>query len=403
MALTHRWTGRSETDLIARVRLHCYGAAQTELPRFVESVTDDPRVADGDFLVLERDGRAVGTTASMDLTMHTRGASLPCQGVAYVGAVRTARRRAGGQKDSEEGVATAAMRLTLDRAREKGQVVSALMPFRASYYERFGYGIVEHQCRWTLPTAVLPGGDAGDFQPYEDHMLPGLVALRNRSAARGNCDFDRPEGEWRNIVRRAESGFLFVDEGRAWAWVNTEKESGVVVGRVMNWGVEGPAEFAKLLRFLGTMKDQYARFYIVTPTDWPVNLLLKETQVPHRPVAHVTAESAVFTRMMLRVLDHVQFLEAIRWPREAKGRAVVSIREAEGHESRVQVSVEAGRGSAGSTQQAATFTTTDRTYAAIATGLISATDAVRYGLAEGDPALLDTLHGGPKPFSFEYF
>ena len=31
------------------------------------------------------------------------------------------------------------------------QVISALMPFRGSFYEHFGYGIAECRCTWTVP------------------------------------------------------------------------------------------------------------------------------------------------------------------------------------------------------------------------------------------------------------
>ena len=36
------------------------------------------------------------------------------------------------------------------------------MPFRGSFYEKFGYGFVERRAEWTMPMAVLPKGDFGD-------------------------------------------------------------------------------------------------------------------------------------------------------------------------------------------------------------------------------------------------
>src|SRR5207247_2140540 len=111
----------------------------------------------GDWLLAERDGQAVGTATALNMTMWVRGGAVPCQGVAFVGTVKTQRRRSEGEK----GIGTAVMREVLRAARERGQVVSALMPFRGSWYEHFGYGIVERRADWTIPMSILPAG--GDF------------------------------------------------------------------------------------------------------------------------------------------------------------------------------------------------------------------------------------------------
>jgi len=96
MALSHRWTGRSEADLVGWVRMHCYAPVNAQLAEFVESVREDDRAKDGDFLLVERDGRAVGTATSLSMRAHLHGAGFACNGVAYVGTVRTERRKGGG-------------------------------------------------------------------------------------------------------------------------------------------------------------------------------------------------------------------------------------------------------------------------------------------------------------------
>lgn len=402
MALTHRWTGRTDADLIGAVRMHCYASSLTELPKFIASVTDDVRGRDGEFLLVERDGRAVGTATSLHLTMHLRGVPMPCHGVAYVGAIRTERRKAA-TGSGELGVATTVMHETLKRGRDRGDIVSALMPFRASYYEHFGYGLVERQAQWSIPVGLLPTGDAGNFAPYTTDHFPALVQLRQRIATTGHCDVERPEGEWRRIITRAEAGFLFVDPAGAWVWLNTEFDAGVAVGRIIDWGAVDTDAFVRILRLLGSLKDQYARFILLTQADFPVNRLLRESQVPHRPVAHSTASLTVCTRMQMRILDHKRFLETLPWPTTAKGEAVLSIRESEGHESRLALRVEAGRAEAKATTMSPTFTTHDKTYAGIITGDMPASTALRFGLAEGTPDLLDTLATGPKPYTYDGF
>lgn len=401
MALKHWWTGRNEAEKIAWVRLHCYGGAATDMPKFMASATDDVRAHDGDFLLAERDGKLVGTATSLHLHTHIHGAAMGVHGVAYVGAVRTERRRA--SIPGEAGVATVVMQESVRMGRERGDMVSALMPFRASYYEHFGYGLMEHMAAWTIPAGVLPSGDAGNFVAFEDRHLAGLVSLRQKISAGGHCDIERPEGEWRRVLKRAEGGFLFVDEGKGWLWLNTESEGGVMVGKVMDWGAPDAAAFLRLLRMLGSLKDQYSKFYLTTPTDWPVNMLLRESQVPHRPAAHATASLTQCTRMQMRVLDHKRFLEAIHWPGGAKGEMVLAVKECEGHESRLAVRVEGGRAEVRASTATPTYVISDRTYAGVVTGDITASTAVRFGLAEGNGALLDTLAMGRKPFSFDGF
>ncbi len=406
MPLTHRWTGRAEADLLARLRLQCYGLSQAELPKFHASVMDDSRCPDGEFLVVEDSGRPVGTAASLAMTMFHRGAAFPTHGVAYVGTVRTDRRKAStGTK--EPGIATVVMNQTVQRGRDRGDVVTALIPFRASYYEHFGYGQAERQATWRIPTALLPAGDTGRFLPYEASMLAGLKALRRRIAEGGSCDFDRPDTQWATVLKRAEAGFFYVDvqggEPRGWAHFNVELEAGVQVARVLDWGAATHAEFLRLLHQMGSWKDQYARVYISVPVDMPLNRFLRESQLPHRPVAHAHASVELSTRTQIRVLDHRRFLEALRLPVGAAGETVVSIAETEGHESRLLVRSEGGRLAVSASRATPTFTTTDRVWSSIASGDLAASHAVRHGLASGNGAGLDVLSVGPKPYTHEFF
>ena len=105
-----------------------------------------------------------------------RGGSFPCQGVAWVGTVKTHRRRiAGGRRRGNAGDARDAS----DGA-ERGRW-SALMPFRASFYEHFGYGLVERRNEWTLPLAVLPHGSYGGYSVLSSRMIFGAGCSSTRA------------------------------------------------------------------------------------------------------------------------------------------------------------------------------------------------------------------------------
>jgi predicted acetyltransferase len=306
------------------------------------------------------------------------------------------------------------MRETLRIARERGEVVSALMPFRASFYEHFGYGLVERRCEWTIPLAILPHGDFDGIGFYRDEDLPELVRFRQRTVERGQCDIERPEDVWRYWLKmRGESGFVVVDRsgpaGTIHGYLNFEHQQAGTkdVLRVMQMSYEDLPALRRQLHFLASLRDQYLSAAMILPADLPLNRLLREPQLPHRHVNHAHAEARQDTRMQVRVLDHKRFLEAMRLPAHHRGKVVVAVHESEGHESRFAIDISDGRASVSASSASAEFTCPDHVWAAIACGDLPATHAMNLSLASaehpGAAAILDTFGDGPRPFSHEYF
>lgn len=410
MALELRWVGEPDLDRVADTRLRCYSHAGGGLDRSRLHVRENPTAKPGDFLLAEREGEAIGTATSLSMTMWIRGSALPCQGVASVGTVKTHRRRTADGK----GVATQIMHETLRLARERGQVVSALMPFRASFYEHFGYGVVERRCEWTVPLAVLPQGDFDGMHFYREDDLPELIKHWQRVIERGQCDIERPEPVWKYWLKdREEAGFVVIDRpkpaGPVHGYIAFEHKQ---IGnkdylRITQMSYEDMPALRRQLHFLASQRDQYFAAVLLLPADLPLNWMLRETQLPHRLVNHAHAEARLDTRMQLRVLDHKRFLGALHLSPEPRGRVVVSVSESEGHESRFAMELFDGRASASDSTATADFTCPDRIWAAIACGDLPGTKAVELGLASAtDPRhaeLLDVLAKGPPPFCHEYF
>lgn len=403
-----RWVGADEGERVARTRLLCYGHASNQIERFRAGVSDDPRAGAADYLLAERDGEAVGTATSLSMTMWVRGSAVPCQGVAWVGTIKTHRRRNTGG----EGIATQVMRETLRAARQHGQAVSALMPFRASFYEHFGYGLVERRNEWTVPLSVLPQGDADGMRAMEPTDLPELMRCRQRSVERGQCDIERHDAGWAWILKRAEDGFIIVDRPEpggtvcGFLAIQHQHVNGKDILRVNEIAADDLPAVRRQLSFLASLKDQYASAAMALPIDLPLNWLLRETQVPHRSVNHAHAEWRAYTRMQVRVLDHKRLVEAMNLPADAKGRGVVEVRECEGHASRFSVDVSQGRASVESSHASPTFTCPDRVWSAIACGDLPATTALQLDLAAGEASAartLDHFQAGPAPFCNEYF
>src|SRR3982750_1524157 len=81
-----------DLDRLARTRMRCYSAAADDLEAIRERLTIEPRNRSADFLLAEQDGVPVGTATGLQLTLWARGGSVPCQGVAWVGTIKTHRR-----------------------------------------------------------------------------------------------------------------------------------------------------------------------------------------------------------------------------------------------------------------------------------------------------------------------
>jgi predicted acetyltransferase len=410
MAMTMRCVGADELDRVADTRFLCYGGAERDRARYRERLLNDARGKPGDYLLAEVDGRAVGTATSLSLKMWVRRGVIPCQGVAWVGAIKTFRRR--GTGDGSAGVASAVMGEMLRMARERGDVVTALMPFRGSYYEHFGYGFVERRNEWTIPLSVLLTGPFEGVRFYEPGDFVARAECLRRVNQRGQCDIERTDDVWRSFATPALDGMEIVDRPAPDGLIHgemffmQEHQNGKDILRVVEAVYEDLPALRRLMYFLASLRDQYSAVKITLPGDLRLNWLLKESQLPHRPVNHAFATVNPTTRMQMRVLDHAKFLEALQLSGDASGSATVAVHESEGSVSRFRVDVEGGRAIVGTRDGGTEFECPGRVWAAVATGDLPATEALRLGLATGDAraaGVLDVLAHGPAPFSNEYF
>jgi predicted acetyltransferase len=422
------WVGESANDRVALTRMRCYAASSTKYPHYQAGIALDGRHKPGDFLLATRDGVDVGTTTALSLQLWLRGARLSCQGVAYVGTIKTHRR--GGATSSptagptasptERGIASQLMASTIDKARERGQVVSALMPFRASFYEHFGYGNAEHRVEWTVPLSLMPRGDFDGYHFYEPADDAGILELRAREAALGQCDIETDAAALANWKREWETGIVFVDSatGRSTGTSTGGATNGLVriiedrgpqyaTAIVEDWSAATPEALRRILYFLGSLKDQYSFARITLPRDVPLNRLLRESQVPHRQVDHPVATARPYTRMQIRVLDHKRLLEAVQLPPSTQGKFTLAIKETEGNVSRLAIDINAGRCSVREGPADCPVELTDVVWASIVSGDLTATQAHTLGLMRSSSTdattLLDAFSVGPAPFCQEYF
>lgn len=408
MSINLRWTtGEQDEERVALTRLRCYERADNTLDAMRACARADRQSGEAEFLLATNDTEDVGTATSLTFDMVCRGAPVKCQGVAWVGTIKTARRR------GNEGIATTLMNQTIARAREQGCVVSALMPFRASFYQHFGYGIVERRCEWTIPLSILNAPDSSGFHFANPDETDLIHACRQRRVMNGQCDIVRSPTRWKLFHDNRQTNALTVVDRpdpagpvRGWMWMQQVQKDGKDILHAEDGSWDSPDALRRQLGFLGTLRDQYASARLTLPVDVPLNHLLKEPQVPHRLVNHAVPEMRTFTRMQMRILDHAQFLQSLNWPTDVKGMATIRVQESEGPVSTFDVTVEAGRAQVKPSNASPDATTSDVTWASVATGNVRASDARQWGLIESNDRatkLLDAMSVGPLPYSNEYF
>jgi len=263
------------------------------------------------------------------------------------------------------GVASALMRETLRVARERGEIVSALMPFRGSYYEHFGYGVVERRSDWTVPISILPAGEFDSIRFAEPDDFDARADCLRRVNQAGQCQVERSLENWKKADEWDTEGFTIVDRAgngpvRGSMSFSHQQNDGKDLVKVNECIYEDPAALRRQLYFLSSLKDQFAAVELFLPADLPLNRMLNESQIPHRPVNHPVSQCRSYTRMQVRILDHAKFLEALHLPGQAVGSVVVAVRECEGHVSRFKVEIEAGRAICSPSEASPIFECSDR-------------------------------------------
>lgn len=416
MSLQLEWVGdEPDRDRIARTLMLCYSHTGTEMERYREEVKKDTRLRRGDWLLASRDGEDLGIAASFSFQMHMRGASFPCQGVGNVGTIKTARRK-GNSKAS--GIGTTIMRALLDKAREREQVLSALMPFRASFYEHFGYGVAERRVEWTVPLSIMRTTSDSGVRFYREGDRPALVELGKRVAWQGQCDIERDDFTWDWALSPERKSFLLVGQMSDKAPLESFMQLGhETVDGKDRLVVPGPRfggllystvdALERQLSFVASLRDQYHSVVLTLPVDVPLNLLLRESQLPRRAVNHAHASARPYTRMQVRVLNHRRLLESISWPKFVRGSAVIAVQESEGVTTRFKVDVEDGHATVAPSSATPDLASSDGTWAQIACGDLRASTAWKLGLIVMERpevlAILDGLAFGPTPFTTAYF
>lgn len=417
MAETFRPARPDEIDDVARLEAHSFPSPSRGHAWWEDFLLNGPHGGLEALWVAEEDGRLSGACQLLWLRQWIAGVAMPITGVGGVAIAPTHRKR---------GLATRMLIAGFEHARERGDVGSALFPFRASFYESLGYGLAGEAHQYQVPPSLLPDDKT-------ERMRVRLVD--------GEGDEAAMRAVYREAAQRLQTGQLDRTE-RNWtkAWKRDD------LAAVLYWGESGEAEGYAIVRYradlpvdrrfieveervwltlsaqhgiygwLSTLGDQWREIVYRAHPEEHFGDRLNEPRLPllSAPSWGLWFPSATLLRgPMFRVLDVKDALEMRPLVRTQELTIALEVDDAQIPENRGPWRVHIENGGmeveplAGGTHVDATVRLPIDTLSRIFIGAIPVWQATAGGLAEIDrPAVLQTLDRAlvvPKPWMFDRF
>ncbi|HEX2093522.1 MAG TPA: GNAT family N-acetyltransferase [Longimicrobiaceae bacterium] len=193
MVETFRPVKWDEVGDVARLEAHSFPSTTRGHAWWEKFLVGGPHGGLEALWVAEEGGRLVGACQLLWLRQWIGGVPLRVMGLGSVAIAPTHRRR---------GLATRMLTAGFEHARERGDVGSALFPFRASYYEQLGYGLAGAAHQYQIPPGVLP--DARDERlrmrlVESDAEFAAMRSVYAQGAPQQTGQLERTERSWSGV------------------------------------------------------------------------------------------------------------------------------------------------------------------------------------------------------------
>jgi predicted acetyltransferase len=220
VAETYRPAQPDEIDVVARLVAHSFPSPSRGHEWWEDFLVNGPHGGLESLWVTEENGRLIGACQLLWLRQWISGVDLPVTGVGSVAIAPTHRKR---------GLATRMLIAGFEHARERGDVASALFPFRAAFYESLGYGLAGEAHQYQVPPMLLPDDKA-------ERMRVRLVD--------GEQDEAAMRAVYREAAQRLQTGQLDRTERN---WTQSWRRDDLAA--VIYWGESGEAEGYAIVRY----------------------------------------------------------------------------------------------------------------------------------------------------------
>jgi len=397
-----------EADALAQSGLRAFRSGDAELWRQrVFSFEANPVLAPEDTLVATIGGKLAGHASGYRFSMAFGGVDVPVRGIAAVAVVPEFRRR---------GVAEGLMIGLHRQMRRRGEALSMLYAFRASFYRKMGYGTVEWIDDVRVTPDQLPASplrrNVRALKRVDDEAAVRRVYARWRAGRVG--PLVRHDRWWeRRVWERTNEGALYVDpqshRARGYLLYDVPVEPAyprqeLFVRELV--ALDGEA-MRGLLGYLEGLGDQFKRVALASPRGEGVSTLAEYGVVGHGdPIRLFETTGHIAAGALLRLVDIPAAFALHPGPErnEARGRLGLDVLDPiiPAHTRGLDVSFTARgtRVTAGRTVRDRLQLSVDR-LAQVYLGGASARLLLDQGFATGSPraaALLDRAFAGPPCF-----
>jgi len=395
-----------------RIAAHSFPAPE-RTPAWWENRLSAPMYGGGvDTLLVGSDDRGVAAACQIHpLRQWIAGEAMPMTGIGTV-AISPAHRKRGHAAD----LVTAALRA----GRDRGDIVSALFPFRIAFYHKLGYGLAGEAQQYHVPATTLPDSSERArvaLLDDDDGKLEAL-ALYNCWASSQSGQLDRSPELWRQVT--GEGRVLFGYRG-----YRGEMEGYTIVTYRIDlppqqrhlevdelvWTTD--AARRGLYAWLGSLGDQWQHILIrALPSD-RLGDWLREPRLPAGaapPWRLAMPAATLMNGPMFRVLDVRAAFEGRRVEPVPPIAVAMEVDDPQIEENRGswRIAMDTGRAIVERTGALDVSLRMDiATLSRIFIGALSPSAAMRAGLLECDhPALLGVLDAAlamPDPWTFDRF
>ncbi len=344
------------------------------------------------------DGSTAGAFRAYRMQQHMHGATLPMLGVAAVAVAPGARRH---------GLGTQLCRLALRHAYDRGDVLSVLYPFRPSFYEALGWGLVGsfHSFRFA-PESIRVTHALPRVRAVAD-AVPIISPCYDAVAAQSNGLIARTSRIWRQHLDWPDVNVYVLERDGACAGYiiahHATSESLLTIRELVALDCDA---YNELLSWISLQRGTWRLVHYDAMPSERFDLRLTEPRTPggstSRPLYDPVAK--VIRGPMLRIVNVAESLtRRAEWGLD---NFVFALKVTDGeiveNESPKVVTVEGGiaRVAVSSAVAISTIATDSPTFAQIYAGEITPGEAQRLGRARlsGDTAAMNELFRPRTPF-----
>lgn len=378
------------------------------------SIENNPRYSLSNMYVMEDKSTGGGVLGCLRITpfeVYSRTVRMPMAGIAAVAVQPEARRR---------GLADTLMEDALRKMYEMDFPVSMLFPFRHRFYKKYGYAYVGNTMLYEIsPSDIKTFTERSHVRAFtKSDRSKVKKILEEEVRAHGSFTPVRNDSFWELVVMPKFKDAYIYDDGEAKGYVVFElyKDSAGAPGAfrepVINVrelvGLEA-ATHRGLWGFLSSLGEQVSTVRFLAPADYPLHLFMREPREKEyrRLFFEYKSLSTMAPGFMLRVINVRDALSRLKHGIESPADIVMKINDGNlpQNSSPFNLHLHSRETAIDETRLPVQFESDIEVFSQIYSGFLAPSDAVKYGFASADTAVLptlDELFRAPSPFIYQF-